>query len=667
MKNSLKITFSLTLIIIISLLAFSLVFQSGFLQWDDDFHVTNNPFIRSLDLWHIQQIFTQTINKIYIPLTTLTYAVEYHFFQLNPFVYHLTNLLLHLGVVCLIFFFTLQLKFSLRIAAYASLLFAVHPMHVESVVWITERKDVLYAFFYLSSILNYCTYLNSQKKSNYGLSLLFGFLSILSKPMALSLPLILFVCDWWHKDDHSLKSKKKLLILKIPYFLYIVPITWITYSLHARIPGEGISKSLLTWIWSFSFYLIKFFYPVKLSPLYTQPLPISLSNPIYLLSVAVFSLSMLSICLFRKNRLFLFAWLYYFLSIFFLLRFDAKADFGIVTDRFMYLPSLGFCLLLGYYFGRDTKLLPYKQPRIISAFTNVIFIVLVALLSLNTFKQSKIWVNSLNLWNYIIATNPNSAIAYNNRANVYDKLEKHDLAIKDFDRALAIDPIYIEGLCNRGTLAYFYEKSLSKALHYYDRALFLNSRSSSIYYLLGVIYAHNNNYRKAEESFIKSYTNNPSLTCALTQLSKLYILTQEDQKAITTLNQILKFNLSQNDQKKFWSQLAGLYFRNGEMGKSELFIKRIFTHNSPQNFILLAKTFDNMAISGTAFELMNTALSLYPKNKELYSLYGDLLVNQNKFEAAIDAWERGHQLAPYDERFLRKIQQTKKFITQGQN
>ena len=129
-------------ILIITLLTFSPVLKCHFTDWDDDTLVLENKDIRALNLQNIKTIFTSTYVKTYIPLTIFSYALEYSLFKYNPFIYHLNNLLLHLGVVILIFVFAMKLGLKREAAGFAALIFAIHPMHIESVAWVTERKDV---------------------------------------------------------------------------------------------------------------------------------------------------------------------------------------------------------------------------------------------------------------------------------------------------------------------------------------------------------------------------------------------------------------------------------------------------------------------------------------------------------------------------------------------
>ena len=247
----------LSLVLAATCIAFSSSLFSGFTNWDDELLVVNNPEIRSLDFNHIKTIFTSTASMGYIPLTIFSFAIEYQFFGLNPFVFHFDNLILHLVVTALIFFFGLRLGLHVWAAGLAALLFGTHPMHVESVAWISERKDVLYATFYLLALHSHWSYLESQKRNSYALTILYGFLSMLAKPMALSLPMILLICDGMKGRRFTLK----VFLEKIPHCLYIIPLVLITYRIHAQPVQSSLGEGLLTWIWCSVFYIWKFFFP----------------------------------------------------------------------------------------------------------------------------------------------------------------------------------------------------------------------------------------------------------------------------------------------------------------------------------------------------------------------------------------------------------------------
>ena len=466
-------------ILILCILSFAPVLENDFVNFDDTSHLLKNPATHTLNISNIKTIFTSLTQKTYIPLTILSFSIERHFFQNNPFIYHLNNLILHLGVTALVFSFALQVGLPIRGAFLAALLFGVHPMHVESVAWITERKDVLYSFFYMLALCFYWQYLSRKKLSFYLATIIFGLLSILAKPMALSLPLVLFACDWLKKR----KLDRSLILDKIPPFLYAILIAWITYSQHSRIPGENFQSGVLIWIYTVVFYIRQFFLPIVLSPIYMLPEPVSLASFYYAGSVFLLFFLLVFFLRLHQNRWIFFSLLFYFLSIFFLLRYDSCEDINIVADRFMYLPSLGFCLLFGA--GAERFLDRYKNRKSILRFlASSIFVLLFIFLSFKTSEQAKIWKNSQSLWNYVITIYPDSAIAYNNRGTAQTRL---DLALMDYNQTLRLDPTFPEAYFNRGN-AYYQLGIHSLAIADYTHYISLDPFDAEIYYKRSLAY-----------------------------------------------------------------------------------------------------------------------------------------------------------------------------------
>ena len=468
-----KKVFALLAIFAITFIAFSSILNNDFTNWDDDVFFTENPFVRSLDFKHI---FTNTIFFVYVPLTILSFAIEYHFFGCDSFICHLDNLFLHLAVTGLVFLFTSRLGLTIRVAAFSALLFGIHPMHVESVAWVSERKDVLYAFFYMLALCSYLQYLEDKKVRGYVLTIVFGVLSILAKPMALSLPLILFVCDW----VKGRKFKRTVLLEKIPYFLYVVPIAWITYSLNARIPGESFLEGILIWIWTSTFYMWKFLFPIILIPLYSLPNPVSVSNFHYIFAICILFLLLICFVRYRRNRWLIFVGLFYFVSIFFLLRYDSH-DRVIVADRFMYLPSLGICILGGILWEK-IMICTNKRGIVMRRFVSFCFIVFFFALCIKTYLQGKVWKNSLTLWSYVLHhaadnTEKVNAVAYKARGGAYYKKRQYDLAMADLNKALEITPdnssYKAEVYCDRG-IVYLKQGKNDLAFTDFSKAIDIN-------------------------------------------------------------------------------------------------------------------------------------------------------------------------------------------------
>lgn len=484
--------------ILFCLIAFSFwpVLNNGFTNWDDDKHLTENILVRSVSIENVKQIFKSSVNRVYIPLTLFSFALEYHFFQYNPLIYHVTNLLLHIGVVALIILFLFNLGLSLRVATIAGCLFAIHPMHVESVAWVTERKDVLYSFFYMFSLLMYCQYVDQFKKRYYFLSIFFGFLSILSKPMALSLPLVMLLCDWIKRR----KFDRGSLFDKIPHFLYIIPIAWITYSLHSRAPLIDIKEAVTIWVWTFSFYIQKFFFPLELNPLYQLPVPVEMFSLPYIFAFAAFLIVVFVCVVFRKNVWCLFSVLFYFLSIFFLLRFDQKVDMNIVADRFMYLPSLGFCVLIAL--GID-RFLNFSQKKNFFYRGVGVVVLFFVLLGVKTNQQIRVWKDSVSLWSYVITLEPKIATAYNNRGKTYLEMGKRDKALNDFNKVIELNPFHINVYNNRGVLLSALGKN-KFAVQDFTNAIELNGSFSQAYFNRGRSYLQMKDRKMAIRDFQKA-------------------------------------------------------------------------------------------------------------------------------------------------------------------
>jgi len=260
--------------------------DNEFVNWDDTHYVIENPLIQDLTWTTVQRVFTTSIFNTYSPLQMLSYAVERHFFGLNPFVYHFNNLVLHLIVTLLVFYFIYLCGLSQRAAFFGAVIFGIHPMHVESVAWVTERKDVLYGMFYLGAVCLHMRYRSHPKIGTFVLAMLCGLLAILTKAMALSLPLILLLCDWIKER----KITKKFLFEKIPHVLYIMPVAWITFSLNTDAVDNKTWEDILVCIYNSIFYIRMFLFPEGLNPIYVLPQPINLMTFYYGGSVVAFIL-----------------------------------------------------------------------------------------------------------------------------------------------------------------------------------------------------------------------------------------------------------------------------------------------------------------------------------------------------------------------------------------
>ncbi len=546
----------LLIISVVTFLAFSSSLDNGFTNLDDEFHLTENLTIREFDLQHITQIFFSTVNRTYIPLTTLSFAVEYQFFGFDPFGYHLDNLLLHMAVTILVYLLAMRLGLSLSAAFWGALLFGIHPLHVESVAWITERKDVLCAFFYLLSLHAYWGYLQEGKKSSYYFSVLFGFLSVLAKPMAVSLPLIFLLLDWLYQRQASWK----LLGDKLLHCICLVPIAFITFyfNMDNFYLNASWLTSLLVYIWTFVFYINKFIFPLVLGPIYALPAPVSLANVHFDASLISFFIILILVYRFRMNKWVVFGFLYYFLSIFFLLRVNTFPDGDVVADRFMYLPSVGFCFLTGYLidiFWKKTIASKgiFSSKTVLACLSAIYF-----LLALRTFAQANVWQDSLTLWNYVIRQTPSAALAYNNRGRAYEKKGMWELAVQDYKKCIELNPRMEEAYNNLG-LYYKNKRDFSLAQEYFDKALELNPQFYQAYSNRGQVYSLEKRYALALADFGKAVDINPYFTKAYNNRGNVFEALGQNDLAFNDYSQAIAID------RKY----ADAYYNRGSLYQKE--------------------------------------------------------------------------------------------------
>lgn len=449
MKNN-KHILVLGVVLILTAFAFLPCLKNGFVNWDDDTHLTVNEQVRFLTLPGVKNIFSQLVNGTYIPLTVLSYAIEYHFFELKPFIYHFTNLILHLTVVGLVYVLAVSMGLPSLAAGTAALIFGLHPVHVESVAWVTGRKDVLYSAFYLLSVIFYLMYLKRNNLPVYLFSVGCGILAILAKPMALSLPLVLWIMDWSQEREIN----GKLVWDKILYFLFLVPVAWITYINNTDVlePSKDAGRTAVLYIWNFTFYIWKFFCPVGFSPVREISEPISLTHLPYSLGLLLFGAMMALLFLLRRDRMFIFAVIFYFASIFFLLRVDvAVFSEQTVSDRFMYLPSVGFCLWLGTRFSWVNERAK-KGKRVFRLALMVLMASGFLGLGAASFWQCRIWKDGGTLWRQALKYYPQSAVANNNLADFLLKRgEVNQEVIGYCRRAIKANPLYANAYVNLGS------------------------------------------------------------------------------------------------------------------------------------------------------------------------------------------------------------------------
>lgn len=437
------------LICSVILIFYNQAFHNEILSWDDNLYLIDNPQVQNLS--SIPSYFSHFDNTgNYMPFTLSTFTILYHFSELHPFLYHFINILFHILNSLLVFYFIYKLLKNIDLALITALLFSTHPIHVESVAWIAELKDVQYTFFFLLSMIFYLKFVRNRKPSNYILSIIFFISSVFSKGQAVALFPVILLIDYL--ENRKIFTK---LIEKIPYLL--ISISFGIIAILAQKAGNNISDynvisffdRIVLASYAFTTYIIKVFIPYELSAFYPYPEMIDGKLPLqYLPFLLIIPLTIYVLILsYKKNKLVFFGLTFFISNIILLLQLIPVGN-CIMADRYTYIASIGISLIVAHYIIKLYNLNKYRT-YIVS-----FFVIYLLFLGINTHSQTKLWKNDFVLWDNVLKVNPKIPSALVLRGCAYNTMKKFNEAIPDFDKAIEID--------NKNTLAYL-NRGVSKS------------------------------------------------------------------------------------------------------------------------------------------------------------------------------------------------------------
>ena len=417
-------------ILLLTLLAYLPVLNAGFVNWDDPDYVLNNSFIRSFS--GINDILTKPIQGNYHPLTMLSLALNYSVSGLNAGSYHVVNLVIHLLNTLLVFKLASRLSNQNNFIAFTTaLLFGIHPMHVESVAWIAERKDVLYAFFFLLGLISYLKYIDAKSKSAYLFSIFWFLLSLASKPAAVIFPIALFTFDFFRKRTFSFK----LIIEKIPFLVFALVLGYFTLQGQKAagatdtIESFSLDSRILFAFYGFLMYVIRFIAPLELGAFHPFP-PVNESLPLIYFLSPLFFIAVMIVCLktYKKYPVVVFGFSFYLINLLLVLQFLIVGS-AIIAERYTYIPYIGLFFLFGWLLERKFR------NKLSVGYGVMIGIGIIFAFISNV--QAGTWKNSLTLWKQVLKHNSSSALAYENLARHYrEDLKDYNKALENFNEAL---------------------------------------------------------------------------------------------------------------------------------------------------------------------------------------------------------------------------------------
>jgi len=497
MKGKTWIALAMLVLAVVTVLVYLPALGNGFVNWDDNIYVTENPLIQHLDYAFFKVAFTKHVALNYHPLTLISHAVDYTLWGMNPMGHHLTSVLLHGLNTALVFLLFITLvplppgpawkAKEVWAAGLTALLFGVHPIHTESVVWVAERKDVLYSAFYLLSLLTYIDYVKSGARPIrlYLLSLLCFLLSLMSKPMAVTLPVVLLLLDIYplkrlHGKRWRDQGMRQVVLEKVPFGMLaaIFSAATIQSQQQAMVHIPLVSRLILV-PYSLMEYIFKLIAPVNLAPYYPYPHPLlsrMIIPPVILVASAFAAVVITAVCLwYRRTRPeILLAWAAYVLILLPVLGI-IQVGLQLTADRYAYLSSVPVLYLLAVAITAGLKRVPIYFKTGIAVLSLTAFGFLVH----STWAQIPVWKDSLTLWNHELRLFENvSALPYYNRGCAFLLLGANERALQDFNKTIEIDPQHTLAYGNRGYV-YMLGKRYADALPDFNRAVELNPTSST--------------------------------------------------------------------------------------------------------------------------------------------------------------------------------------------
>ncbi len=494
-EPSRRVRWLLVLLVLgLTLVAYLPALKAGFVNWDDDVYLLTNTLIRELSAEGILHIFSQPYYGQYQPLVLLSFAFDYHFAGLDPTWYHTVNVLLHVANTGLVLVLVRALSGRFNVAVMAAAIFGVHPLHVESVAWVTERKDLLYGFFYLASLIAYVNYIKRSKKWLYAIALALFLLSLLSKAQAVTLVLTLPLVDWLlyrHRD----MGWRWIALEKTPFFVGALAFGSLALVVQGAAGGLamaepiGLADRVVYGSYNLVHHLMRLFVPVRLSAIYPNPTQEGGFSALEMLLYP--SLVLILIWLTQRSlrhtqggeasvrRGVVFGLGFVVVNVLPMLQF-IPAGTAMMNDRFAYISSIGFCYLVGVGLGglRDAR------PRLAAPLAIAASAYLVVL-GFATWERTLVWRDGLSLWNDVLAKYPDKALAYNNRGLALAEQSRLAEAIEDYDRAIFLEPDYVKAFNNRGS-AKLLRGDHEAAIRDFNQALRLDPAYAESYYNRGL-------------------------------------------------------------------------------------------------------------------------------------------------------------------------------------
>ncbi|HYC49847.1 MAG TPA: tetratricopeptide repeat protein [Gemmatimonadaceae bacterium] len=558
-RNWLAIAF----IVLVTCLAFFPALQNGFVTWDDDLNFLDNHRYRGLGLEQLQWMWTTFHLGHYVPLTWMTLGLDYVIWGMNPAGYHFTNVLLHAANAVLLYVLALRIlaytqafranpnpRMLTIAAAFAALLFAIHPLRVESVAWVTERRDMLSLFFYLLCVLFYMRSVEENAPRRWlALSIAMFLFALLSKATSMTLPGVLLIMNvfrfrrlggtagWWNPGARRV-------YLEILPFAVLSAATAVMSIVALKPPDQlTLSGKIAVSSYSLAFYLWKTLVPVRLSPLYEMPTTVDPGAPMFVVSYAVvIGVTGLALALRRRVPDIAAGWLVFIAILLPMLGLVQNGP-QIAADRYTYhaAPVLAVMVaaLLALVLRRSRTL-----PLAIGA-------IMLAMLGTLTWRQTQVWRDGHSLWSHVVRLDPESSMGHAGLGNLLLRQGRLSDATEHLEKSVSFNPRYEEGHNNLG-IALARQGRFDEAITHFEHALAIRIEYAEPHSNWGMALAAKGDVDGAMQHYQRALEIEPDLADAHTNLGNLLVRTGKAADAIPHYERALALRPDHADAQLNW-------------------------------------------------------------------------------------------------------------------
>ncbi|HHT9107040.1 MAG TPA: tetratricopeptide repeat protein [Candidatus Wunengus sp. YC63] len=570
------------LIIFISFLVYLNALRNGFV-WDDMVLIADNEGINKWGcFWEnfVRDFFDTTDDTIefkygyYRPIISLSYMIDYALWGLKPWGFHLSNIIFH-TISCVLVYLIFNSLFNNRsISITTSLLFACHPIHTESVTWISGRTDIIAGMFFLSAFYLYQKAIHSplpgernsslcnrevlklfykQSKIFYVCSIILFAVAMLCKEMVATLPFLIIAYTHFFVGLRNGRQCKISLLLSTPYFFVILLYGIIRFTIlgihTVDNPGGEEMKGFYPTLFSFTktifIYLCKLIYPAHLNAYIQNPMSFSITEPtVFSSAIGVSFLIFLIVWLKKRWAGMSFLILFYLVTLLPLsnfIRISAPWDMGFVTaERFLYIPSLGFCGIISVLLTTAWK--SWKRSFSILRYTTIsLFIALLIFYSGQTLLRNRDWIDEKTFFSKTLKEAPNAALLHHAMGNVYVREENYERALGYYKNSLELYPLYHAAYNNIGTI-YSKQGLYDQALAAFKEAIKINPDYIQSHFNLGTTYYQKGMTEDASREFKIVLTFNKNYVKAHNNLGIIYAENGQLHEAIAEFEEVLKLD-----------------------------------------------------------------------------------------------------------------------------